>query len=784
LIGLVLAAFQLAGTAPVVAHSSIHNGRSGELMVAPPRIDGPDAAINIDGRLDEPVWQRAALLTGFSLYQPVDSRPAPDSTEVRVWYSTEAIYFGIRAFEPHAGVSATLADRDRVSTDDNIEIHLDTFDERNRALVFIVNPLGVQADGTKNEAGGFIPGSNVMPGQDDLSADFIWQSRGHVTDWGYEVEVRIPFSSIRYPISSTQRWGLQIDRHVQHNGYEETWTPAKRASASFISQAGWLTDLSGMRHGQIIELNPELTNTVSGTPCCTPALDSWQYASAPRLGGNVRWALGSNFVLNGTAKPDFSQVEADATQIAADQRFALFYPEKRPFFVEGADRFNVPNTLVYTRTIVRPDAATKLTGKIGRADVAVLSAIDQAGGGAPGEHPLVDVVRLQQDFGEQSFAGMLYSDRVSGGGENRAFGGDTHIVFNRIYFAQFQAVESITRANGATQSGPMWEAVLDATGRSWGFHYNVLGISPQFRTDNGFVPRVGFVQPSASNRITLYGHQGALIERFNVFASLNGLWDYNDFFDTKRVLEDHGSLQMSWTLRGGWSVNLSPRLSSYAFDRAPYSNLFVPATTSGGTPTPFVPNDRIESLVSGFSVATPQFRTWAASAGTTLGNDVDFLETSRIRRTDVNGELDWRPSERLRTTLTYTGSVFTRRSDGERTMYARIPRVKIEYQLARPLFVRVVSQYTSMDRQPLVDPLTGEVLLVSGSTGFTPSAAASSNTLRTDWLVSYRPAPGTVFFVGYGGDLEETDPLAFRALRRTDDAFFVKASYVFRLPVF
>src|SRR5689334_16485707 len=482
-----LAAMQLAGASPPADRPMVRNGRAGEVSVSPPRIEERDAAVRIDGRLDEAVWQRAAVLTGFSQYTPVDSRPAPDSTEVRVWYSREAIYFGIRAFEPHGGVSATLADRDRISTDDNVEIHLDTFDERNRAFVFIVNPLGVQADGTKNEIGGFIPGSNVMPGQDDLSADFIWQSRGRVTDRGYEVEVRIPFSSIRYPLRATQRWGLQIDRHVQHSGYEETWTQAKRASASFIGQAGWLTDMSGMQHGQIVELNPEATNTVNGTACCTPALDSWRYTSAPRLGGNVRWALGSNYVLNGTVRPDFSQVEADATQIAADARFALFYPEKRPFFVEGSDQFNVPNTLVYTRTIVHPDGAAKLTGKIDRADVAVLSAVDDAGGGAPGEHPLVDIVRLQQNFGDQSLAGLLYSDRVSGGRENRAFGGDTHIVFDRIYFAQFQTVESVTRANGATQSGPMWEAVLDATGRSWGFHYNVLGISPQFRSDNGFV---------------------------------------------------------------------------------------------------------------------------------------------------------------------------------------------------------------------------------------------------------------------------------------------------------
>src|SRR4051812_3796934 len=266
-----LAAFQLAAAQP----AAVYHGRSGQIRVAPPRLE---STVTIDGRLDEPVWQTAALLTGFSLYQPVDKRPAPDSTDVRVWYSEDAIYFGIRAYAAPGTVAATLADRDRISADDNVEIHLDTFHERNRAFVFAVNPLGIQADGTKSEGGGFIPGSNVMPGQNDLSADFVWQSRGHVTEWGYEVEVRIPFSSVRYPAASVELWGLQIDRHVQHSGYEETWTPAIRASASFITQEGRLTGLSGMYHGQVVELNPELTNTVSGTPCCTPTLTDWHYS--------------------------------------------------------------------------------------------------------------------------------------------------------------------------------------------------------------------------------------------------------------------------------------------------------------------------------------------------------------------------------------------------------------------------------------------------------------------------------------------------------------------------
>ena len=189
--------------------------------------------------------------------------------------------------------------------------------------MFIVNPLGVQADGTKSEGGGFIPGANIMPGQNDLSADFLWESKGRVADEGYEVEIRIPFSSLRYQTKTVQDWGIQIQRNVQHSGYQDTWTQARKAAASFIDQEGLLVGLTGMHHGQVVQLNPEVTNTIKGAP----SGEGWSYDAEPKLGGNVRWGLGSNFVMNGTVKPDFSQVEADATQIAADERFA---PRHRP----------------------------------------------------------------------------------------------------------------------------------------------------------------------------------------------------------------------------------------------------------------------------------------------------------------------------------------------------------------------------------------------------------------------------------------------------------------------
>ncbi len=770
-----LGALQIAAATPRVPEPLIFNGRLGHTDARVPRID---ATITVDGDLDEPVWSDAAVLTGFSEYAPVDQRPSPDSTKVLVWYSRTAIYFGVKAYEPRDEVRATLAERDNIGSDDNTEIMLDTYDERNRAYVFIVNPLGVQADGLKDEQGGYNPGAHVAPGQNDLTPDYIWQSKGHVTAWGYEVEVRIPFSSLRYPTRMPQTWGIQIQRNVQHNGYQETWTQARKASASFVDQEGQLVGMSGMHHGQVVGINPELTNTTTGTPCCAPGNTGWHYASKQNLGGNVRWALGSNFVLNGTVKPDFSQVEADATQIAADERFALYYPEKRPFFVEGSDQFNVPNTLFYTRTIVQPNVAAKLTGKVGRTDVAFLSAQDGGAVTPTGKAPMVDVLRLRRAFGAQSTFGVMYSDRVGGGRSNHVADADVHWVFDPRTYAQFQAVMSSTTENGATQNAPMWEAVLDGTGRSFGFHYNVLGIGNGFADDNGFIQRTGVVEPNASNRLSLYGAPGAFLERFNLMLLTSAVFRYDDFFAGKHLLEDKASPNMSFTFRGGWSFSVNPTLGSYAFDPAAYTADFV---GTGASAVSFVPSPRITTFTTQAKLSTPYYQTWDASASVTAGNDVDFVETARVRRLDYTANVDLRPTQQIRVTGTYQTSSFTRRSDGVRSYTTSIPYLKVEYQLTRSIFFRVVAQYTSSDRQPLIDPASGQpITYATSDSGYVPYPAVVSNLLRADWLFSYRPIPGTVFYFGYGNTLTEPDPLHFNQLRRTTDAFFIKASYLFR----
>lgn len=237
-----------------------YDGRSNHLDVDPPRID---QAIELDGQLTEGAWSDAAVLNGFSRYAPVDGEPADHATDVLVWYSPTAIHFGIRAAAPAGSVRATLADRDRIQSDDHVIIFLSTYNDGRQAFVFGVNPLGVQldgamAEGTGGSGGGF---SGLTQGREtpDLSPDFVFQSKGRVTADGYEVEVRIPFKSLRYQSQPQQDWGIHVTRAIPHQGTEDSWAPAKREASSFLAQGGHLKKLTDLRRGLVLDLNPFAT---------------------------------------------------------------------------------------------------------------------------------------------------------------------------------------------------------------------------------------------------------------------------------------------------------------------------------------------------------------------------------------------------------------------------------------------------------------------------------------------------------------------------------------------
>lgn len=775
------AAALLIAATPLTAQQ-VHNGRARDLSVTPPRLE---AAVDINGSLNEPAWQQAAMLTGFSQYRPVDGRPAEDSTQVLVWYDEHAMYFGIRAFEAHGAVQATLAERDRIDGEEYVQVLLDPFNDRRRAWIFGVNPLGVQADGIRTEAS---PGAASGPGAGgrfenvDMNPDFVFASKGRITDFGYEVEMRVPFKSLRYQAVDPQTWAINVMRKVQHSGYEDTWTPAVRANASFLAQSGELTGLTQLKRGLVLDLNPFVTTKATGTP----SPDGWHYDTTPEAGTNARWGVTTNLTLDATINPDFSQVEADVGQVTVNERFDVFFPEKRPFFLEGIENFDTPNQLIYMRQIVNPLAGVKLTGKVGATNIAYLAALDDADFARWGDsRPLFNVIRARRDIGAQSTIGLSYTDRTeSSSTYNRVASVDTRIVFGKLYFAQFQAATSFTEDGTASLRGPLWEAVVDRTGRQWGFHYAVQGIHPDFRTFTGFVPRRGIVSPRIFNRLTLYGAKGALLEQVTTFLSLNGTWDYDEFFDAHAPLETSVEVTSFATLRGGWSINVSPAWNTAAFDPAFYSNYFVDRGATAGDTVAFVVPDRLTDVLGmNVGVSTPQFPQFSASVNASLGKTIAFFEPSRADQRGVSASVLWRPTERIRAQGSYTRVTLTRESDGSRFSTANIPRLKLEYQLSRPLFVRFVGQLQSQERDALRDPRTGEPILHRDASAavYSPSLPFESNRLRTDWLISYRPTPGTVLFAGYGSGFNGTEGYSLRGLDRTDDGFFFKVSYLFRL---
>lgn len=765
---------------------TVYNGRLGHSDVRPPRV--ADAHVTVDGVFDEPAWQRAALLTGFSQYEPVDGRPATDSTEVLVFYGPNAIYFGIRAYEAHGQVHATLADRDHIDSDDYVQIVLDTFDDHRRAFVFGMNPLGVQADGIRSEgsygAGGMSSGGGggfTGGGFDnvDLNPDYVYDSKGMVTPWGYQVEVRIPFKTLRYQSVDPQTWALQVFRRIQHSGYLDTWTPVFRANASVLAQSGTLQGLTGLHRGLVLDVNPFTTTHANGAPDTTGP--GWSYDLKAELGGNVRWGITSNLSLDATANPDFSQVEADVGQVTVNQRFAIYYPEKRPFFLENIDQFNTPNQLIYTRRIVDPVAGAKLTGKIGQLNVGVISAVDGKDASLSGTtNPVVNIVRLRRDLGGQSTLGMTYTNRIAGSDYNHVAAVDTRLVFGKLYYFEAQAAASFTDSSGRSTRAPLWEAVVDRTGRSWGFHYSITGIDSAFRAQDGFVSRTGVITPFIMNRLTFYGKPGALIESWQTFYTLNGTWDYNQFSLTRAPLEGSISARSSLTFRGNWVLSLAPQWQTVAFDSGYYASYYV---NRGADTVPFVVPPRLNNVYSGaITLNTPQFSTFAASASVLFGRDVSYFEPATAKAFSWKASLDWRPNGQLRVSAQYQYSLLDRLRDGTRFATARIPRLKIEYQLSRPIFIRFVGQYDAESRDSLRDPRTDQPILYGDGAGtYTRAAAQVTNDLRIDWLFSYHPNPGTVLYLGYGSSLTEADAFTFRDLHRVNDGFFVKLSYLFRI---
>ena len=780
----------IAIAAPLLAQDpAVYDGRAGKLAARIPRLD---ASVVVDGTLDAAPWRQAAKLNGFSGYLPVDGIAADDSTEVLVWYSPTAIYFGIRAFEAHGAVHAALANRDVIDADDNVQLILRPFRNSRQALVFAVNPLGVQEDGTITEGLSMSRGASCAtcpfgvsqqtgPPPTDLTADFVYESKGHLTPFGYEVVVRIPFRSVKLQSADPQDWGINVIRVVQHSGHSDSWFPAKLAAASFLSQAGTLEGLTKIDRGVVFDLNPFVTEKAVGS--ATGATNSaWHYGvDRPQFGANVRWGVTNNLTLNGTYRPDFAEVESDATQLVFDPRNAISYPEKRPFFLDGREQFSTPGNLIYTRRIAAPIGAVKLTGKIGDATIGYLGAVDDESGGSglSGGHPLYNVFRLQEDVGQSSLLGLALTDKEQGANYNRLASVDARLTFAKIYSLQLQAAGSVTHDAGKESAGPLWQAHFIRGGRTFVLDYNLSGSDPEFRAASGFTSRVGTAGASFDHRLTFYPKSG-LFETVGADVSYSDTWVYRNFTSGQAPEDRRYHFTALTTLRGGWKVYAGIYFESYGFDPALYANYYVGHIGARDTTYTPLTGDAIPNTDYILQVNSPQFSKFDFSLLQLGGRDENFFEWSSADISLTQLAVNYRPTDKLRAKLSYNASIYWRHSDETIAGSTIIPRLSLEYQLSRPVFFRMIGQYAAAYQNDLRDDSRSNlpIFLRSGSGVFTRAARAQSNQVQLSFLFSYQPVPGTVAFVGYGRNLSEPEAFQF-SLRPSDDNFFVKFSYLF-----
>jgi len=772
-----------AGPPPKQA-GPVFDGRHGGLRVPIPRLEG---AVVVDGELSEAEWKSAAVLTGFSQFFPNDGVAAKDSTEVLVWYSATQLHVGIRAYAAAGTVRATLADRDKITQDDNVQLFLGTYADNRQALVFGVNPLGIQSDGVLTETGtvsssGFGGGTPKSREATDLAPDYVWQSKGAVREWGYEVEMRIPFKSLRYRKGDGQQWQLHVIRTVQATGNEESWAPALRASASFLAQSGMLTGLRDLRRGLTLDLIPTITSSAAGAPNMSTA--KWGYdATRPELGGSVRWGVTSNLTVAGTANPDFSQVEADATQFALDPRVAVFFPERRPFFLESQEQFTTPNRLIYTRRIAQPVAATKLTGKQGGFDIGVLSAVDSKDVSFDGKHsPLYNVVRLQRDLGGTSRMGLAYTDKIDGNRWNRVIGADGRYVRGVLSLAA-QVATSFTNKGDSTITAPLWDLSATVNGRHFYGRYAFTGISPNFDAQSGFIARPGISNISATHQWRMFGKPGALVEAFVPEVYMLGRFQYTALVNGRSSQDRQLHFRSNTRLRRGWQVGGQLLLEEFGYDPAIYANYVTLRPRADGTDTlkyvgtPVLPNR--DWVVS---VGTPEFRRFTFSSFYLFGRDENFPEWSTADVTISQGTLNVRPTEQLRLSGTWNLETYDRATDGTRVLTRQTRRLRTEYQVTRQIFVRVIGELTLLGQDKLRDDSrTNAPIYFRGAKGaLTPANAFERRTARLDFLFSYLPSPGNIVYLGYGDALGANQPQGPIKLQRTRDVFFAKLSYLFR----
>ena len=808
---------------PADSKAAARPAKSG--VVLPPEKSQPvrlpvfDKPPVIDGKLDDEIWKQAVTLKDFYQVQPGDNIAPSKPTEVMLGHDAKFLYVAFHCYDEPDKVRANIPKRDNIFDDDYVGILFDTFNDSRKAYEFDFNPLGVQADGIWTD------------NNEDFNPDFVFESKGLVTTDGWTLEVAIPFKSLRYVAGKDKLWGAHFFRRLKRfNNELDMWMPLNRDNSSWLAQEGHLTGLEGISAERTLELIPSLTLSETGNrkTALTPAqrsaglLDPGRFVNDPIKfdpGLTGKYTITPNVTLDFAVNPDFAQVESDQLVVTANQRFPIFFAEKRPFFLEGVDIFNTTIAAVHTRAIIDPDVAVKLTGKVNRNTFGLLVASDNGPGNFSaderltanprliGKNASIGILRLKHDIGKDSFIGFLGTYRRFVDIYNELGGFDTRLRINKQTTFNAQALVTHSRNNffypdlGRTQdraqNGFIYATDYNMSGRHFGYDYSTVGRTRYYRSDVGFNRRTNTNNHNLFVRYNSEPKPKAKLISWRVYDDFGTNFDWQG---RMQIYNNESQIQFSFPRQTYLGIGMDIGYErvfeeEFGMKRPAGSNCAATNTCT------FAGNDNERSAPNGglyvFAGSTINKKfNFNAFANQSYGNlDYDFGAGPRYPRVSIpavtarnaqaaglcdptkgplpavclaprdpgpgsflnmNAGITYQPSTPLNITLSFTKQRLRRYDTRLLAFDENIVSLKSTYQFTRFIFARGRIDFDSI-----------------------------ASNVKGQFLFGWTPNPGTALYIGYNDDLSRNGFSPFTnqlepGFRRNERTFFIKMSYLFR----
>jgi hypothetical protein len=712
-------------------------------------------AIKIDGVLDEAVWETCEAATNFVEIDPGDNTKASVKTEVKLTYDDDHLYIAFICYDDNMKkLRASLTDRDKIYNDDYVGILIDTYNDHKQAYEIFLNPYGIQGDGIWTRQG------------EEMNFDMLYESEAKIYKDKWIVEVAIPFKSLRFPEADEQEWSVHIIRTRPRDSRNQmSWAVISKDNSEFFSQAGILKGLTKLKKGKHLEILPYVIGSQYGfkQDINNPNSEFINKKIKGNLGVGIKYGFTSNLTGELVFNPDFSQVESDAAQINVNTSSALFYPEKRPFFLDGSNLFQSYVNVIYTRMMNNPLYAAKLIGKIDDIDVGYMMDYDENSPYIiPGKYgsefiatdlkSFGNVLRLKKSLKGQQFLGLIGTDREVGDSYNRVIGFDGSLKFWNDYYLNWQLMGYFTKEpdkpelytdetpinskgndagfNGESYANYGGTMVLIRNSRSWDTEIFLNITPPEARRDLGYLAKNDFREIGFWNGVEMYPKSKLLI-RMNAYVNGGMQYDFEN-----RIKEQWLVPELYFLFSN--QINLT--LGALAVNNENYYDVYHKNVNRGW----------LSFNVNSFS---------AARGGI-------FFETGKfiVRFADpsyvgwgFNSEL-WltlKPLDNLIMENTYNYYQLSKEAGGEKLYTGYIFRNKTSFQFTRKFFLRLITQYDSFTKKFDIDP-----------------------------LFSYKWNPFTIFYIGSTHDLVDYGSSPNRQSTRfvqTERQFFAKFQYLFRL---